>query len=156
MDKSRKDRVLLFHCVEAEELTWKVALQFDLIHLQSINWRSSLSLYIFILSFCILDFGFMILQWIMLIWYLGFRAYEIVMYYAHWVFLDFEFIKLVCLFVILDFGFMKLLHIGYFGFQVYEVFRFCLWNSCVLCSFGILDPGLMKLLVIIRRSLVLS
>ncbi|XP_022850006.1 ribose-phosphate pyrophosphokinase 4 isoform X1 [Olea europaea var. sylvestris] len=40
MEKPKKKQVLLFHCVEAEELALKVAAQSDLIQLQSINWRS--------------------------------------------------------------------------------------------------------------------
>ncbi|PIN11586.1 Ribose-phosphate diphosphokinase [Handroanthus impetiginosus] len=40
MEKPKKKQVLLFHCVEAEELARKVAAQSDLIQLQSINWRS--------------------------------------------------------------------------------------------------------------------
>ncbi|GER29695.1 ribose-phosphate pyrophosphokinase [Striga asiatica] len=35
-----KKQVLLFHCVEAEDLARKVATHSDLIQLQSINWRS--------------------------------------------------------------------------------------------------------------------
>ncbi|KAL6536061.1 ribose phosphate diphosphokinase subunit prs4 [Orobanche hederae] len=40
MEKPMKKHVLLFHCVEAEDLARKVAAQSDLIQLQSINWRS--------------------------------------------------------------------------------------------------------------------
>uniref|UniRef100_A0A803MGN9 Ribose-phosphate pyrophosphokinase N-terminal domain-containing protein n=1 Tax=Chenopodium quinoa TaxID=63459 RepID=A0A803MGN9_CHEQI len=40
MEKPNKKQVLLFYCVEAEELARKVAAQSDLINLQSINWRS--------------------------------------------------------------------------------------------------------------------
>ncbi|XP_042007747.1 ribose-phosphate pyrophosphokinase 4-like isoform X2 [Salvia splendens] len=39
MERSKK-KVLLFYCVEAEELARKVAAQSNLIQLQSINWRS--------------------------------------------------------------------------------------------------------------------
>ncbi|KAL8512502.1 hypothetical protein ACS0TY_018828 [Phlomoides rotata] len=39
MERAKK-RVLLFYCVEAEDLARKVAAQSDLIQLQSINWRS--------------------------------------------------------------------------------------------------------------------
>ncbi|KAL7184457.1 hypothetical protein ACSBR2_026585 [Camellia fascicularis] len=38
--KSNKKEVLLFHCVESQDLALKIASQSDLIHLQSINWRS--------------------------------------------------------------------------------------------------------------------
>lgn len=40
MEKPNKKQVLLFHCVESEDLARKVAAQSDLIQLQSINWRS--------------------------------------------------------------------------------------------------------------------
>ncbi|XP_058219300.1 ribose-phosphate pyrophosphokinase 4 [Rhododendron vialii] len=40
MEKPNKKQVLLFHCVESEDLAGKVAAQSDLIQLQSINWRS--------------------------------------------------------------------------------------------------------------------
>lgn len=39
MENSKKKQVLLFYCVESEDLARKVASQSDLIHLQSINWR---------------------------------------------------------------------------------------------------------------------
>ncbi|KAI8011151.1 Ribose-phosphate pyrophosphokinase 4 [Camellia lanceoleosa] len=42
--KSNKKEVLLFHCIESQDLALKIASQSDLIHLQSINWRFSLSL----------------------------------------------------------------------------------------------------------------
>lgn len=40
MEKPNKKQVLLFYCVEAEELARKVAAESDLIQLRSINWRS--------------------------------------------------------------------------------------------------------------------
>ncbi|KAL7589483.1 hypothetical protein Lser_V15G36859 [Lactuca serriola] len=40
MAKPNKKQVLLFYCVEAEELARKIAAQSDHIQLQSINWRS--------------------------------------------------------------------------------------------------------------------
>ncbi|KAL3821352.1 hypothetical protein ACJIZ3_007257 [Penstemon smallii] len=40
MEKPKKKTVLLFYCVETEELARKVAAQSNLIQLQSINWRS--------------------------------------------------------------------------------------------------------------------
>ncbi|XP_023736888.1 ribose-phosphate pyrophosphokinase 4 [Lactuca sativa] len=40
MAKPNKKQVLLFYCVEAEELARKIAAQSDHIRLQSINWRS--------------------------------------------------------------------------------------------------------------------
>ncbi|KVH97419.1 Phosphoribosyltransferase domain-containing protein [Cynara cardunculus var. scolymus] len=40
MEKPTKKQVLLFYCVEAEELARKIYAQSDLIQLQSINWRS--------------------------------------------------------------------------------------------------------------------
>nr|DAD37619.1 TPA_asm: hypothetical protein HUJ06_008260 [Nelumbo nucifera] len=40
MEKARKKQVLLFHCVEYEDLARRVAAQSDCIQLQSINWRS--------------------------------------------------------------------------------------------------------------------
>ncbi|KMT02277.1 hypothetical protein BVRB_9g205950 [Beta vulgaris subsp. vulgaris] len=40
MEKPNKKQVLLFYCIEAEELARKVAAQSPLITLQSINWRS--------------------------------------------------------------------------------------------------------------------
>ncbi|KAI3719729.1 hypothetical protein L6452_20631 [Arctium lappa] len=40
MEKPTKKQVLLFYCVEAEELAHKIYAQSDLIQLQSINWRS--------------------------------------------------------------------------------------------------------------------
>ncbi|KAI3901834.1 hypothetical protein MKW92_049628 [Papaver armeniacum] len=40
MDKCKEKKVLLFHCVESEDLARKVASQSDSIQLQSINWRS--------------------------------------------------------------------------------------------------------------------
>ncbi|KAI5662057.1 hypothetical protein M9H77_21380 [Catharanthus roseus] len=40
MEKPRKKQVLLYHCVEAEELARKVASQSEFIQLQTINWRS--------------------------------------------------------------------------------------------------------------------
>lgn len=40
MEKPNKKQVLLFHCVESEDLARQVAAQSDLIQLQSINWRS--------------------------------------------------------------------------------------------------------------------
>ncbi|CAH1431114.1 unnamed protein product [Lactuca virosa] len=40
MEKPNKKQVLLFYCVEAEELARKIAAQSDHIQLQSINWRS--------------------------------------------------------------------------------------------------------------------
>ncbi|KAK6134994.1 hypothetical protein DH2020_031278 [Rehmannia glutinosa] len=40
MERPKKKQVLLFHCVEAEDLARKVAAHSDLIQLQSINWRS--------------------------------------------------------------------------------------------------------------------
>ncbi|KAL6969651.1 ribose phosphate diphosphokinase subunit prs4 [Sarracenia purpurea var. burkii] len=40
MENPNKKQVLLFHCVESEDLARKVAAHSDLIQLQSINWRS--------------------------------------------------------------------------------------------------------------------
>ncbi|KAK4484512.1 hypothetical protein RD792_007095 [Penstemon davidsonii] len=40
MEKPKKKTVLLFYCVETEELARKVAAQSNFIQLQSINWRS--------------------------------------------------------------------------------------------------------------------
>ncbi|KAL3508971.1 hypothetical protein ACH5RR_028372 [Cinchona calisaya] len=40
MEKPKKKQVLLYHCVEAEELARKVASQSEFIQLQTINWRS--------------------------------------------------------------------------------------------------------------------
>nr|XP_043638324.1 ribose-phosphate pyrophosphokinase 4 isoform X2 [Erigeron canadensis] len=40
MEKPEKKRVLLFYCVESEQLARKIASQSPHIHLQSINWRS--------------------------------------------------------------------------------------------------------------------
>ncbi|KAF8410997.1 hypothetical protein HHK36_003536 [Tetracentron sinense] len=40
MEKPKRKQVLLFHCVESEDLARKVAAQSDSIQLQSINWRS--------------------------------------------------------------------------------------------------------------------
>lgn len=40
MEKPKKKQVLLYYCVEAEDLARKVASQSDFIQLQSINWRS--------------------------------------------------------------------------------------------------------------------
>ncbi|XP_027170693.1 ribose-phosphate pyrophosphokinase 4 [Coffea eugenioides] len=40
MEKRDKKQVLLYHCVEAEDLARKVAAQSEFIQLQTINWRS--------------------------------------------------------------------------------------------------------------------
>ncbi|KAL7087222.1 hypothetical protein ACP275_13G054600 [Erythranthe tilingii] len=40
MERPKKKQILLFYCVEAEDLARKVAAQSDFIQLQSINWRS--------------------------------------------------------------------------------------------------------------------
>ncbi|KAK3021991.1 hypothetical protein RJ639_045645 [Escallonia herrerae] len=40
MEKPKKKQVLLFYCVESQDLARQVAAQSDLIQLQSINWRS--------------------------------------------------------------------------------------------------------------------
>lgn len=48
----RKKQVLLFHCVESEELARKVAAHSDLINLQTIKWRSPPSLYLPTPSIC--------------------------------------------------------------------------------------------------------
>ncbi|KAJ0435556.1 putative ribose-phosphate diphosphokinase [Helianthus annuus] len=40
MEKPNKKQVLLFYCVESEQLARKISDQSDLIQLQSINWRS--------------------------------------------------------------------------------------------------------------------
>lgn len=39
---SNKKQILLFYCVESEDLARKIAAESDSIQLQSINWRSPL------------------------------------------------------------------------------------------------------------------
>lgn len=39
IDKAKKKQVLLFYCLESEDLARKIASQSELIQLQSINWR---------------------------------------------------------------------------------------------------------------------
>ncbi|KAK3039079.1 hypothetical protein RJ639_028530 [Escallonia herrerae] len=55
MEKPKKKQVLLFYCVESQDLARQVAAQSDLIQLQSINWRSCLVLHV-VLRACELNF----------------------------------------------------------------------------------------------------
>ena len=44
MEKPKEKQIHLFYCMESEDLAHKVAEQSPLIHLQSISWRSFISL----------------------------------------------------------------------------------------------------------------
>ena len=60
MEKPNEKQILLFYCMESEDLARKVAEQSPLIQLQSINWRSFLSFSVHIYSqffFIIFDFS---------------------------------------------------------------------------------------------------